>query len=118
MGFSSFGHEGLNTQVLALVLSAIAYGFVVALAFSCVLLLYRTTHIYSRKMLVFMYLYVVFMFGLSTTAIGQETRFTMQAVSGKSLPGLGWTGTLTALGTPIVLPFSIWGADGFMASSY
>lgn len=108
---------GVEIQVLANIFSAIAYGFVVILFCSCLWVLRDTKQTPARQIRPFLYLYIIFMFAMGTMAFVQETVYTTKVLKNDIFPkGPNLVDYLTSLGEPIPLPFTIWGADGFMAS--
>ena len=108
---------GIEMQVLANIVSAIAYGAVIILFCCCFWQLQATKQSHSRKMRPFLYLYITFMFAMGTMAFIQETIYTTRVLKDDIFPkGPDLLDYLTSLGEPVPLIFAIWGADGFMVS--
>ncbi|KDR70156.1 hypothetical protein GALMADRAFT_230150 [Galerina marginata CBS 339.88] len=99
----------LEMQMLGTFISAIAYGIVITLSFDCFRLLSRQVPaIQSKPMRRFMFVFISVMLLLSTLSVVQGiTVASMSIFHGFTLPGL-------PSGAPFALPFTIWGADGFM----
>lgn len=107
---------GIEMQVLANIISAIAYGAVIILFCCCFWQLQDTKQPHSRKMRPFLYLYITFMFAMGTMAFIQETIYTTKVLKDDIFPkSPDLLDYLTSLGEPVPLIFTIWGADGFMA---
>jgi hypothetical protein len=110
--------EYLELRMLATIISAIAYGIVIALSGSCFLLLLKQRDIYSTRMRFFLLIYVTVMLLLSTLAIIQSIwgiMFAIFRVVRLSL-GLFADSPLLDVYSITALPLTIWGADGFMVS--
>ncbi len=108
---------GIEMQVLANIISAIAYGAVIILFCCCFWQLQDTKQSHSRKMRPFLYLYIIFMFAMGTMAFIQETIYTTRVLKDDIFPrSPDLLDYLTSLGEPVPLIFTIWGADGFMVS--
>ncbi|KJA22519.1 hypothetical protein HYPSUDRAFT_651642 [Hypholoma sublateritium FD-334 SS-4] len=100
------GDDYDKAQTFATIASAFAYGM----------------HIYSSKMRLSLSMYMLVMFGLSTLAIVQAILYNRRAIFCNSE---GFQGTPFAvantisdltfsLNIPMLVPLTIWGADGFM----
>ncbi|KDR73726.1 hypothetical protein GALMADRAFT_280844, partial [Galerina marginata CBS 339.88] len=106
---------GIEMQVLGNIISALAYSAVVILFCSCCWALHNPPRMLSRWMRPLLYIYLVFMFAMSTTTFIQETIYTTKVIKNDIFPtGPALVDYLTSLGEPLPLPFTIWGADGFM----
>jgi len=96
--------------MLGTIISAVAYGIVVVLSGNCFLLLQRNRGIYSNRMRLFLLIYVLVMFLFSTSSMIQSictiTLFIFRGGVGSPI--------LTGYSAPVMLPLTIWGADGFM----
>ena len=104
----------LKFQLIGTFLSAVIYGLIISLFWHC-LVMFTTTkkHYYTRRTRRFLITYIVIMFLLSTVAIIQEFVSVLHAVA----HGINLNSRhLMQLNEPLVLPFAIWGADGFMVS--
>ena len=98
----------LEIMMLGTIISAIAYGIVIVLSGNCFLLLQKKRSTYSNRMRLFLLIYVVVMFLLSTLAIVQSIwGITALIFQDTNLP-------LLVGASPATLPLAIWGADGFM----
>ena len=111
-----------KAQTFATIASAFAYGMVIVLFLNCFHLLIKSKHIYSNKMRLALSVYMLIMFGLSTLAIVQAILYNRRAIFCNSE---GFQGTPFAvantisdltfsLNIPMLVPLTIWGADGFM----
>ncbi|KJA18324.1 hypothetical protein HYPSUDRAFT_45335 [Hypholoma sublateritium FD-334 SS-4] len=102
----------LQFQIIGTFLSAITYGLIISLFWHC-LIMFTTTKkdYYSRRTRRFLIAYIVIMFLMSTVAIIQEIVSVVNAVVHGVNPN---SRHLMQLNEPLVLPFAIWGADGFM----
>ncbi|KAF8965535.1 hypothetical protein BDZ97DRAFT_1757096 [Flammula alnicola] len=102
----------LELQLIGTLLSAIAYGIVVSLFLHCLALLVgNKKHLYTHRMRIFLIVYFVVMFLMSTVALGQGLVYIIRAI----FRGLGRrTEQLTHLNEPLSIPLAVWGADGFM----
>ena len=106
----------LELRMLGTFMSAIAYGIVIVLSGNCILLLQKKRGIYSNRMRLLLFIYVVVMLLLSTLAI-------IQSIWGLALLTFHRHVNLFKLplyalveNTTSTLPLTIWGADGFMVS--
>ncbi|KAF8965543.1 hypothetical protein BDZ97DRAFT_766639 [Flammula alnicola] len=102
----------LQLQLIGALVSAIAYGLVVSLFFhSLALLVTSKKYTYSNRIRMFLITYIVVMFLLSTAALVQGMVYiTIAVFSGVDIS----SHHLTKMNEPLTLPFTIWGADGFM----
>lgn len=120
------GDDYDKAQTFATIASAFAYGMVVVLFLNCFHLLIRSKHIYSDKMRLALSVYMLVMFGLSTLAIVQAMLYNRRAIfcnsEGTTFAVANTISDLTfSLNIPMLIPLTIWGADGFMvrvASDY
>lgn len=112
--------SGTDLQVLANIISALAYGGVLILFSACVWALHNAARSKtSIRIRPFLYVYIMFMFSMSTMAFIQETIYTTKVIRNDIYPtGPDLVTYLTSLGEPLPLPFTIWGADGFMVRKF
>jgi len=104
----------LELMMLGTIFSAVAYGIVVVLSGNCFLLLQRKRGIYSNRMRLFLLIYVLVMFLFSTSSMIQSIcAITLLIFRG----GVGSL-ILTGYAAPVMVPLTIWGADGFMVSNF
>ncbi|PPQ72830.1 hypothetical protein CVT26_003339 [Gymnopilus dilepis] len=109
---------GLEMQVLGNIISALAYSAVVILFSLCFWALRKPSKLHSHWTRPLLYVYMTYMFAMSTTAFIQETIYTTKVIKNDIFPtGPDLVDYLTSLGEPLPLPFTIWGADGFMGIS-
>ncbi|KDR70444.1 hypothetical protein GALMADRAFT_144738 [Galerina marginata CBS 339.88] len=99
------------------VVSAILYGIVLGLFTTCFRLIFEAKHNqkYSRGTQRFLFSYLISMVLLATFTIGAEMYYLYSTLfqPGEIFLG-GNTVTILSGGNPLSLPFTIWGADGFM----
>ncbi|KJA18329.1 hypothetical protein HYPSUDRAFT_960575 [Hypholoma sublateritium FD-334 SS-4] len=106
------GDTLLELQLVATLLSTVAYGLVIALVCRCLSLLWRDKLSPSppRRRLFFI-IYTLYMFFLSTAAAVQTmvfiTRSIFHGVDSRLHP-------LMQTNEPLILPFVVWGADGLL----
>lgn len=104
----------LELQLVATLLSTIAYGLVIALVCRCLSLLLRDKlSSSSPRRRIFFIIYTLYMFSLSTTAAVQTmiyiNRAIFHGIDSRLHP-------LMQTNEPLVLPFVVWGADGLLVS--
>lgn len=114
-GFDTQTVALLRFQLIGTLLSAITYGLIISLFWHC-LVMFATNkkNYYTHRTRRFLITYIVIMFLLSTVAIIQEFVSVVNAVVHGVSPNSRHP---MQLNEPLVLPFAIWGADGFMVSS-
>ncbi|KAF8965536.1 hypothetical protein BDZ97DRAFT_1811174 [Flammula alnicola] len=102
----------LRLQLIGTVVSAIAYGFIVSLFLHCLALLVgNKKNSYTHRTRMFLIIYVVVMFLLSTVALVQSSVYITRAF----FYGVDRASNLlTQTNEPLSLPIAVWGADGFM----
>lgn len=105
------GHLVLYFQLKALgtLFSALAYGIVSILCGNCFYLLQRKRVTHSNRMRISLLVYVTVMFLLSTLTLFQSI---CQAIAFIFPPEILSIGRLVDL--PTILPFTLWGENGFM----
>ncbi len=116
------GDDYDKAQTFATIASAFAYGMAIVLFLNCFHLLLKSKHIYSNKMRLSLSVYMLVMFGLSTLAIVQAILYNRRAIFCNSEGFLGTPFGLAntisdltfSLNIPMLIPLTIWGADGFM----
>ena len=116
------GDDYDKAQTFATIASAFAYGMAVVLFLNCFHLLLKSKHIYSNRMRLSLSVYMLVMFGLSTLAIVQAILYNRRAIFCNSEGFLGTpfavANTISdltfSLNIPMLIPLTIWGADGFM----
>ena len=110
----STGNALLELQLVATLLSTIAYGLVIALVCRCLSVLRRDKcSTSSPRRRLFFIVYTLYMFSLSTIAAVQTMVYINRAIFhgiDSRLPPLMQTNE------PLVLPLVVWGADGLLVS--
>ena len=110
---------------ISVILSAMAYGGVLSLTLSYVFLLLKTSYDISRRMRIFLLIYVMFMLAMSTvyiiiiiTALRTSLSIFSSAKDCGSLSDILYkmSSFQDGLAGAFCITFANWGADGFMVS--
>jgi len=100
-------HHTSKLKLLGTIFSAIGYGIVIVFSGNCFSLLQKKQGIYSNRTGVFLLIYVIVMFLLSTWALIQSICQFMQSIT----PRIILPSYLMFLS--IAVPLIIWGTEGF-----
>ena len=112
----------LGIWTISVILSAMAYGAVLSLTLSCVSLLLKTSYDISRRMRIFLLVYVMFMLAMSTVYIiiiitafrTSLSKFGSNRNCGSLLYEMSYF--QNGLAAEFCITLTNWGADGFMVS--
>ncbi|KDR71332.1 hypothetical protein GALMADRAFT_144022 [Galerina marginata CBS 339.88] len=113
MSMTFFYHDLSPDIFLGTAIAAVAYGIVFALTVKCIWLLIKTEHIYSNRMRWILIIYIVTMSSMSTASMAIEMPVIRNQILNRTSPS-NIANNLAEDDVPLLLPFAIWGADGFM----
>jgi hypothetical protein len=121
---------GIRGSLIGAFISAVLYGIAVLISVACLRLLARSKQIYhSKRRFVALCLHNGFMLACGTEALVSECWLTVKAIerklsleilraaaiAGATVPGVVSTSSSATVNlSPIALPLTVWGADGFL----